>query len=368
MQDEARQNFTAEDLSLVTDDGGDESGDKATIAGGADAKTEAGGKSQEKPQAKASAQDDGDKVKPKSGTIASGRDSEEDDAADGPDKPYWPDDWREKMARHRAGSDDKAYKKELKRLQNFASPEGVYGMGREAESKLTSGQLLKRPGKDAKPEEVKEFYQQLGAPEKADDYYANLQLDNGAVVGEADKPFLEDLAKTVHGSNAPVTPEQFKVFTNWYYRQQETQAAQMDDEDDQHRITSERALKEEFGPSFKRRINALPMLFEQAPGGTDINNEGGVYARLMGGRTSDGRLIGNDPDVLKWLDSLRADSRPFATLTEDGQGNAQSAQNRLDEIQKLRQTEPRKYWSDEVQAEELKLINSLQKDRARQRA
>jgi hypothetical protein len=346
------------DVSTVTD------GDKGTIAGGKPA-AETKTATEVKPNGKvADAAPAGDK--PKAGTIASGRDSEKDEADDEAEKPYWPEDWREKMAKHRAGDDDKAYKKELKRLQNFASPEGVYGMGREAEAKLTSGKLLKRPEKDAKPEEVKEFYQQLGAPEKPDEYYSNLQLDNGAVVGEADKPFLEDLAKTVHGSSAPVTPEQFKVFTNWYYKQQEINAAEMDEADDTHRIQSERDLKTELGASFKREIKALPILFQHAPGGSDINNEKSVYARIMGGRTADGRLMGNDPDVLRWLMGLRAEINPNATVTEDGTGTPQTVEDEIKKIEGIMRTD-RKTYNRDFAARYQELLKIKEKNQARAR-
>jgi hypothetical protein len=364
MQDDVRQ-FSADDLSLISD--GDAGGDdKGTIAGG---KTSDAKSADAKPNGKAAdAAVEGEKSKPigKGGTIAAGRDSEVEEAEEGEKKPYWPEDWREKMAKHRAGDDDKAYKKELKRLQNFASPEGVYGMGREAEAKLTSGKLLKRPEKDAKPEEVKEFYQQLGAPEKPDDYYSNIQLDNGAVVGEADKPFLDDLAKTVHNSSAPVSTEQFKVFTNWYYKQQEINAAKMDEDDDDHRIQSERSLKEEFGASFKRRVSALPVLFMQAPGGSDINNEKGVYARLMGGRTADGRLIGNDPDVLRWLDSMRAEINPNATVTEDGAGTPQTVEDEIKKIEGIMRTD-RKTYNRDYAARYQELLKIREKNQARAR-
>lgn len=322
-----------EEAQIAADDG-----DSATTTIAAGEKPATKAVAETKPNGKAA--ETGEKPAAKAGTIATGRDSEVEEAEDD-SKPYWPEDWREKMARHRSGDDDKAYKKELKRLQNFASPEGVYGMGREAESKLTSGKLIKRPEKDAKPEEIEEFYTALGRPEKPDEYYTNLKLSNGAVVGEADKPFVDSFAQTVHKSG--MNTEQFNTAMNWYYTQQEAQAAQMDEEDDNHRIQAERELKEEFGAAFKRRVNALPVLFMQAPGGTDIKNEKGVYARLMGGRTSDGRLIGNDPDIIRWLDSMRAEVNPNATVTEDGQGTPQTVEDEIAKIEGIMRTDRKEY-------------------------
>jgi hypothetical protein len=338
MQEDVGQ-ISADDSAVSTDNTGTSAA--TTLAAGNKTAAEQKPATEAKPNGKPA--DAAAKPAAKSGTIASGRDSEVEEAEED-DKPYWPDDWREKMARHRAGDDDKAFKKELKRLQNFASPEGVYGMGREAEAKLTSGKLIKRPEKDAKPEEIAEFNKAMGVPEKPEEYYANLQLSNGAVVGEADKPFVDSFAKHVHKTG--MTPDQFKESMNWYYAQQEAQAAQMDEDDDNHRIQSERSLKEEFGAQFKRRINALPVLFQQAPGGADIKNDKSVYARLMGGRTSDGRLIGNDPDVIKWLDSLRAEVNPNATVAEDGQGTPETVEQEIKKIEEIMRTDRKSYNRD----------------------
>jgi predicted nucleic acid-binding Zn ribbon protein len=61
----------------------------------------------------------------------------------------------------------------------------------------------------------------------------------------------------------------------------------------------------------------------------------------------------------------RQDIRPFATVTEDGAGGAKSAEARLAEIQALRQTDKKRYWSPDVQAEELRLIEMLERNKAR---
>lgn len=367
MQEDAKA-FSADDLNLIADpnDGGEDGGDKADPgSGGGDktAETDEAGKGGKPPGDKAA--DSDAKPKGKSGTIATGRDSEREAAGDDAEaKPYWPDDWREKMARHRAGDDEKAYKKELRRLQNFASPEGVYGMGREAEAKLTSGQLLKVPGKEASEEEIEAFAKALGVPEKPDEYTKDLTLENGAVVGDADKPFVDSFAETMHKAKA--RPEEFKAALNWYYAQQEAQAAQMDEEDDAYRIDSERELKEEFGPAFKRRIGAMPVLFQQAPGGSDIKNERGVYHRLMGGRTSDGRLIGNDPDIIRWLDSMRAEINPSATVTEDGVGTPETVENEITNIEKIMR-EDRKTYNRDYADRYSELLNIREKNLARAR-
>ncbi|MCK9549134.1 hypothetical protein [Aquamicrobium sp.] len=279
-------------------------------------------------------------------TIVAGADAEEEAKAkeeqEAKDhKPYWPDDWREKMAEHYAAGDKKLYQKELNRLKRFTDPTAVYGMGRELEGKFTSGGLVKIPGKDAKPEEKQAFWKQLGVPENAEEYFEKIQLENGAVIGEADKPLVNTFAQAVHKAGA--TPEFVSAALNWYYQQQEQQAAELDEQDETFRVESERALKEEFGPAFKRRTNAIGSLFSTAPGGSDIKNENGLFARLMGGRTADGRIIGNDPDMVRWLSGLVSEVNPAATVVEGGDQSGQSVDEEIAKIEKIMRTDRREY-------------------------
>jgi hypothetical protein len=300
-------------------------------------------------------------------SIATGGDTETEDKAKEPEKakPYWPDNWREKMAEHYSAGDKKLYDKELRRLQRITDPASVYGVFREAEGKLTSGGLVKIPGKDAKPEEIAEYHKAIGVPEKPEDYFKDIKLDNGAVIGEADKPLVDGFAQAVHKSGA--TPAFVNAALNWYYKNQEEQAAAMDEADDTFRRESERALKDELGPTFKRKTNAIASVFATAPGGTDVTNEKGLYARLMGGRTADGKLIGNDPDMVRFLVGLANEINPVATVVEDGVGS-KGAETRLAELKALRKTNSKAYWSEPIQREEAELIAALEKEKSRARA
>jgi hypothetical protein len=88
-------------------------------------------------------------------------------------------------------------------------------------------------------------------------------------------------------------------------------------------------------------------------------------ARLLGGRTADGKIIGNDPEISKLLMAWSAEINPVASVVEDNAGSSRSIDTELTEIKALRQTNPSKYWSPAVQARELELITAQQKDRAR---
>ncbi len=343
---EAEQNFTAEDLAHVkSGDGGGAGTDKGTETaldkGGAG--TGGAGKDDKTTVAEKGA-DGADKGGVK--TIVAGADSETDDVKKAADKVAdkagkWPDNWRELIAQHASAGDEKAYKKELKRLERITDPAGIYGSFRELEGKFTSGGLIKVPGKDAKPEEIAAYHKALGVPEKPEDYFKDIKLDNGVVMGDDDKPFWTSFGAAVHAAGAP--PSVVSAAANWYYKLQEEQAAAQDEADDAHRRDAEKALKEELGPAYKRQTNAIAALFASAPGGADIKNEKSLFSRLIGGRTADGKVIGNDPDMLRFMMSLVSEINPAATVVEDGNQSGMTLDAEIANIEKIMRTDRREY-------------------------
>ena len=293
-------------------------------------------------------------------TIANGKD---DTPAEPEAKPYWPEDWREKAAAHVAAGDDKAYKKELKRLDRITDPTGIYGSMRELEAKFSKGGLVKIPGKSATDEDVAEFHKAMGVPEKAEDYFKNIKLDNGAIIGEADRPVADDFAGAIHKVGA--TPAVVNAAMNWYFNNQEQQAAELDERDDNFKTASMQELKEEYGPAYPRYTNSVGSLFTDAPGGLDLEADNSLYARLMGGRMADGKMVGDDPDMVRWLVSKAREINPIATVVEGGDQSGMSLAAELKDIQKLRRSDKREYYSDKVQAREQELLDAQARDRAR---
>jgi hypothetical protein len=279
-------------------------------------------------------------------------------------KPYWPEDWRQKLAEHVSAGDKKAYDKELKRLESMADPTNVYSSYRSIENTWASRNFIKLPGKDSKPEDIAEFNKALGVPEKPEDYFKDIKLESGAVIGDADKPLVDGFAQAVHKVGAP--PQVVNAALNWYFKQQEDQAAALDEADEKFRLESERSLKEELGPAFKRKTNAISSLFDIAPGGPDIKNDKSLYARLMGGRTADGKMIGNDPDMVRFLVALAMDRNPAATVVEDGDQSGKSIDAEIREIEQVMRTDRPRY-NKEFAGRYSELLSAREKIRARVR-
>ncbi len=309
--------------------------------------------------AKTDGEDDGKGGKK---TVATGADTD-DEKDDKETKETWPKDWRERIARHASAGDEKAFKKEMKRLERITDPAGIYGSFRDLEAKFSEGGLVKIPGKGAKPEEIVAFAKQLGWGDKPDEMLSQIKLDDGLEMGSEDKPVVASFVAAVHGATS--AQEFTNRAANWYFKQQEAAAAALDEADDEFRRESETALKEELGPAFKRNINAIGSIFAQAPGGADIKNEKSLYARLMGGRTADGRVIGNDPDMVRFLLSMVSEINPAATVVEDGNQSGESIEAEIKKIEGIMRTDRRDYDKNyAARYTELLAVREKQKKRA----
>ena len=306
------------------------------------------------------------KEEPAPKTVAGG----DDELPAEPVKGYWPEGWEEKIAEQVSAGDDKAYKSALKRIKRFVDPGAIFGSFTEAESKFTSGGLVKMPGKDASEEDIAAFHKALGVPEKPEDYFKDIQLANGAVIGEADKPLADSYAGAMHKAGA--TQAQMNAGMDWYYQFQEEQAADLDASDETFRGESQRALKDEFGSTFKRKTNAIASLFAAAPGGADVANPDALISRILAGRLAlkegekHGDIIGNDPAMNRWLIGLAQEINPAATLLEDGEQSGKGIGEELAEISKFRRENKREYFKDNaMQARERELLDAQAKIKAR---
>lgn len=300
---------------------------------------------------------------PANGSIATGADAPPAPA----EKPYWPEDWRHKVAETASAGDKKAYEKELRRLEKLGTtPADIYSAYRAIENTWSSRNFIKKPGADAPPEELAEFHKALGVPEAPDGYFKDLKLDNGLVLGEVDKPVAEAFAQVAHKAGIPAPA--FKEALGWYLKTQEEQAAALDESDDSFRRTSEQALKNEFGNAFRRYTSNIATLFATAPGGTDVNNENSVYSRIMGGRTADGKLIGNDPDVVRWLVSVANNLNPAGSVVEDAGAAGVSVEDEIASLEKRMKEDRKGYFKDDrAQARYRELLGARDKIRARAR-
>lgn len=244
-------------------------------------------------------------------------------------KGYWPEDWREryidKQEKDGKPLDDAAKEKLAKRLSRYDSPRAVMDAMIAAQNKISSGSLTKIPGKDATPEELADYRKEVGIPEEATGY--DLSLSEGLVIGDEDKGFVDGFLGAAHGKN--YTQEQVTGALDWYYKNQEKQAAEQYEADVKYKSEAEEELREEWGPGeYKPNINLIKNFLA-----TDFDE--GVSDLISGARLADGIQFGDHPGILRGLVAKARAENPMGALVP-GTGTKQHAQM-VSEIEALQE-------------------------------
>lgn len=268
-------------------------------------------------------------------------------AAPAPVAGDWPGDWREKIA----GQDEKL----AKRLARYASPNAVVEALVAAQAKISAG--VKEPLKaDATPEEVAAWRKDNGIPDDPTGY--KLDLGEGRVIGELDKPLVDGFLARMHAQNA--SPTLVNEALAWYYSEQDKFAEEQVKFDSENRSKAVAALKQEWGGDYDTNVQiALNYLPE------DIRDV------FLAGRMADGSLVGDNPKVLRWLAGQGRLLDPTATVVPGtGMAAMQSIDNELAELTKLSGDHSSEYWkgpkASQLQARMLELLRA--KERAGKRA
>jgi hypothetical protein len=243
----------------------------------------------------------------------------------------WPTNWRELYA----GEDQKR----LKALSRYASPKAALDAMLSAQDKIRSGELLKKPGKDASPEELKAWRDHQGIPEKAEDYLT--KLPNGLVIGEDDKELISSFATELHGLDAP--PAIVHKAIDWYYKTIEQQRQDEYEVDREARQQTEDALRADFGEEYRRNINIMNGVIQALPG------EAGKL--LATARSADGVQLLNHPDVIRGLVDWARQLNPVATIIP-GATNPGALGDRIAQIEKVMREDINAYWKDEPMKKE----------------
>ena len=258
-------------------------------------------------------------------------------------KPIWPEDWRKQLA----GEDEKT----LKQLGRYASPKDIWEKARALEQRLSSGELKSTLPKDAKPEEVAQWRKENGIPETPDKY--ELKLDGNLVIGEEDKPMVDEFLKAAHANN--MTPTQAKAAVQSYFEIQAKNAEARVAKDDTERLATLDALNAEWGNGFRTNINMVGGVLSRFPAS--------VQDAIKNARLPDGTALFNNPDVLRGFVAMALEINPAGTLVPSGTGDvAKGINEQIAEIEKIMKTDRKSYNKDEkMQANYRELIGAREK-------
>lgn len=256
----------------------------------------------------------------------------------------WAADWRLKAA----GGDEKV----AKTFERFASPKALADSYRALNQRLSSGELVSKLAKDAKPEEIAKWRTENGIPDKPEAY----AMPEGLVVGDADKAGVGKFLTAMHGANA--TPAQVQAGIKTYYEIKEDAIATMAEADVAHRDEVADALRAEWGADYRGNINGINAFLEMAPAG--------IKDKLLSARMADGRAVANDPAFMGWLGQVAREVNPVGTVVPAGGDQMGAIDTELDKIRKVMREDRKAYDKDEkMQARFRELLEAKDKRTAK---
>lgn len=260
--------------------------------------------------------------------------------------PKWPDDWREKYA----GEDEK--KKNI--LSRYTSPEAAFDALISAKQKISEGGLKTPFPAEGTDEDRAAWRKENGLPEKPEEY--SLEFESGLVIGEEDKPFVDEFLKHAHETNQ--TPDQVKANLEWYYDNQAKQAEEREQQDSQIAQETINKLHAEWGKNYTNNINRIHGLLDTAPEG--------LKDEIMGARLPDGTPLMSSEKALRYFANLATEINPATTLVPNNGGDVSGAiDDEIMKFEKMMGDKHSEYWkgpaADKNQQRYRELLDAKQK-------
>jgi hypothetical protein len=318
---------------LRNDDAGSDAGGGAAVVDAPDAggkPSDAGAKPADSADAgakPAAVDDKGGKPADKGAKADDGKgaDGKAGDGKGAPNEGYWPADWRETVSKGDA--------KVLQRMGRYASPQAAMEALIAAQNRISAGELKPVLGKNATPEQVKEWREANGIPEAHDKY------DLGDAKLENVKPeHLDIILKNAHETNQ--TPEQVKATMGALKNVLTDMQTSMVEKDATDQVTNEDSLRNEWGGEFRKNINLIHGLLD---GQADPN----LKENFLRARMPDGTLVGNDPKFMRMMLGLSLIQNPTGTVVPGAGGNQEAGiKQELEKIQTTMKNDRAAYNKD----------------------
>jgi len=262
-------------------------------------------------------------------------------------KGAWPDDWQQRFSK----GDEKLQKV----ASRYASPEAAFEALVAAQQRIRSGELKPALPENATDDELAAWREDHGIPAKPEDY--DLTFDSGLVIGEEDKPIVDEFLSIAHEHN--MTPEQVKSVIEWNETQKEAQAEERIAMDEQQRVEALDKLNVEYGGNFRRNINMIEGVLSMLPEG--------VREEFQSARLPDGTALFNNPDVIRGFVQLANELNPAGIVAPAGGGDPMKGlSEEIANIENTMKTNRTAYNKDEaMQARYRELLVAREKMQSR---
>lgn len=243
------------------------------------------------------------------------------------EKNYWGDDWKQKMA---AGDE-----KILKTIDKFKTPQEAIIAYKELQAQFSKTRPIPELAKDATPEQIKEYREQVGIPESWDKYDTN--LENGIVINEFDKPMVEDFLKRAHDKN--LKPSEVKNALQAYFEVANEKNAEAIKVAEQKTAETLKELQKEWGDGYKANISMLNNHLTKELGAEEVQ-------KLHSAVLADGTFLIDNLKLLNYfLKDAKANNMNH-TVTPNPAQEFTTLMERKSELEKLHAANPKLFYGN----------------------
>jgi len=285
-------------------------------------------------------------VKPEPNSGAAPALSGKDEPAPVEEKPYWPEDWRD-----RAAGNNEAMARWLKR---YATLENALKGGFEATSMIRSGSY-KQSALPENPSEkdISDYRAAHGIPDSHEGYFEHVKPPEGFDLDDNGKADLDFVFQKAHEANVP--PSMVKPLADAFFaRQMEAEAAMLEEA---QRVTMDyrTTLKAEYGKEYVANIRLADTYMQKYAG-----DEAPALAAMT---LADGTKLGDNPAFVRMMVNAARDSAgDTALVAAEYQASGKSMDDRYRELLNLSTSndpnERKRYHSQEVQNELKRIVEA----------
>lgn len=238
----------------------------------------------------------------------------------------YPEDWREKYA-----ADNE---KILNQLKRYDSPKAALDALFAAQKKISETRPTFQLPENPTPEDIAKYREENSIPAKPEDY--DVTLADGYVIGDMDKPMIEEYKKIAHERN--FRPDEVKKSVQAYFEIQAKEQEGANKFYQEQKAAADAELQKEWGKdtnSFKNRIaNFLD------------NNFGRESAKLLDSAIlPDGTTIATNPKLVKQFLALANSVNSAITITPNN-NEGQSIDKEIQELTQMIRTDRDGYFAD----------------------
>ena len=170
-------------------------------------------------------------------------------------------------------------------LRTFTDP-GALAKSYVNAQRMIGADKIALPGKSATPDEWREVYTKLGAPTEASGYKF-----------EGDSPLQDVYMNSFreHALKAGLNSSQANEMMNFVRSTVDGMNEGMSQSADEARYAAEQELRQEFGQAFEQRLELAQMAAQNLLGSTEM------FDNIQ---LSDGRMLGDHPDIIRMFSNL----------------------------------------------------------------